>query len=225
MSPSVLTEGMHDAEFLISEASGNRSRANLLLEADGAADRVLAAGTVLARKRGAVTVSGYAINAADVGTFATTPVAGAGAKEGTYKLTILEPATNAGTFQVEDPDGEVIGTGVVGSAFALGGLSFTLQDGTQDFVSGEGYDIIVAAGTKYVAHNQDGTDGSEIARAILRNGITVPTGVDTVEAAYVRDCEVHGDEITWKSDITAGEKLVGIAQLAEVGILVRTQTV
>ena len=68
---------------------------------------------------------------------------GAGAKAGTYRLEIIEAAANAGTFGVWDPDGIMVGTGNVASAFSGGGLSFTLADGATDFVAGDGFAIVV----------------------------------------------------------------------------------
>jgi hypothetical protein len=68
----------------------------------------------------------------------------AGAKEGDYNLLIVEPGTNAGVFEVTDPDGEFVGRGSVGSAFSAGGLAFTLADGATDFVGGDGFTIAVA---------------------------------------------------------------------------------
>ena len=68
----------------------------------------------------------------------------AGAKVGTHKIVIVEPGTNVGTFIHEDPDGMIVGKGVVASAYSGGGLSFTLADGAADFVSGDGFVITVA---------------------------------------------------------------------------------
>jgi hypothetical protein len=70
----------------------------------------------------------------------------AAAKVGVYKLRVIEPAANAGTFIIEDPDGNEISVkGTVGSAYSGGGLAFTLADGATDFVSGDGFDITVSA--------------------------------------------------------------------------------
>lgn len=74
------------------------------------------------------------------GTMGTVTVS-AGAKEGVYKLTIVEPASNAGAFVVEDPDGIAIGNGDVAAAFSAGGLAFTLADGGTDFAAGDQFTI------------------------------------------------------------------------------------
>ncbi len=67
----------------------------------------------------------------------------AGAKQGDYTLRIVEPATNAGAFVVEDPTGVSIGHGNVASAFSAGGLAFTLADGSTDFSAGDSFTITV----------------------------------------------------------------------------------
>jgi hypothetical protein len=64
-------------------------------------------------------------------------------KTGRYRLRVIEPGTNLGTFFVDDPDGRQIGAGVVAAAFSGGGLAFTLADGGTDFVSGDGFTIDV----------------------------------------------------------------------------------
>lgn len=65
------------------------------------------------------------------------PAYGADAKVGVYKIVFIEPATNLGNFQVEDPDGIIIGTGVAGSAFDSTHVKFTIADGSTDFAAGD----------------------------------------------------------------------------------------
>lgn len=57
----------------------------------------------------------------------------AGTKQGRWRLVIETEASNAGTFDVVDPDGILVGNGTVAVAFAEGGLSFTLADGANDW--------------------------------------------------------------------------------------------
>lgn len=71
----------------------------------------------------------------------------AGAKRGTHTLVVVEPASNAGTFIHYDPDGLVVATGAIGSAYSGGGLSFTLADAT-DAVSGDRWTIPVGNATE-----------------------------------------------------------------------------
>lgn len=79
-------------------------------------------------------------------------------QEGVYTVTITAAATNGGSFEVEGPDGVVVGTGVVGSAFAEQ-VRFTLADGTSDFVVGDQFYITVT-GTNAEAAGLIITDAS-----------------------------------------------------------------
>lgn len=76
------------------------------------------------------------------GTFGAVTVS-AGAKPGVYDVVFIEPTTNLGTFTVTDPDGVMVGDGVVGSAFSGGGLAFTIADGATDFVAGDRFAVTV----------------------------------------------------------------------------------
>lgn len=115
-----------------------------------------------------------------------------GAKPGVYKLVVIEPATNAGKFSVEDPDGITIGTGTVAAAFSAGGLAFTLADGGTDFIAGDGFDITVAAGSgKYVQPvSAAPANGSGVGVAILLEDVDA-TDADVADAALLlRDAQV-----------------------------------
>lgn len=181
----VFTEGMHTGEFILSEQDGGLSRENIVIAASAAA---LPAGQVLGRIRGAVTSAALGTNTGNGVMGAVT--AGAGAKEGDYKLTVIEPAANGGAFMVEDPDGAVVGHGAVAVAFAAGGLSFTLADGATDFVAGDQFKITVAKGAKYAAYAAANTDGTEIARGVLYAGVP-DTAADQAAVAIVRLASVN----------------------------------
>ena len=212
-----LAEGNYTAEFLLSEENGYRSRDNITLKTP----ENLKAGAVLGREITAATEASAAAagNTGDGAMGAVT--ASAGAKEGTYVLTIIEPAANAGTFTVEDPDGIEIGNGTVAVAFSAGGIAFTLADGATDFVAGDRFTITVtAASFKYQAHDPAATDGTQDAVGILLSDIDA-SAADKAAAAITRDAEVKSGELIWKTGISAADKELGIAALAEAGILVR----
>lgn len=203
-------------EFLLSEASGTRSRENVIL---AASQGDLVAGTVLGKitKAGTASAAAFAGNTG-TGTMGTITV-GAGAKPGVYKLVIIEPATDAGKFTVEDPDGIIIGTGAVASAFSAGGLAFTLADGT-DFVAGDGFNITVAAGAgTYAVYDNTATNGAEIAVAVLAYPADDVAATQAV-TIIARDAEVKEDFLDWGAN-DAGGITAGTADLAAVGIIVR----
>lgn len=79
---------------------------------------------------------------------------------------------------------------------------------------------MVTASGKYVELNPGGADGSEVAAAILYEGVDA-TAADTTRTALLRDAEVNGGEIVWPDGITGPQKTTAIGQLAALGILVR----
>lgn len=80
------------------------------------------------------------------GTITAVPAVGAGVKEGEYVLTLIEPAANGGVFEMEDPDGDVIGTVDVGVPATLGGVGpITATDGGVDYAAGDQFRITVTA--------------------------------------------------------------------------------
>lgn len=211
------SEGKYAGEAIVSEANGTRSREKItVLSGEG----VLSAMTVLGRVLvGAGSSAAFAGNTGNGAMGAIT--VGAGAKAGVYKLVIIEPGTNAGRFQVEDPDGIVIGVGTVAAAFSAGGLSFTLADGGTDFVAGDGFDITVAAGSlKYKDFDVAGADGSQIAAGVLYDGVDA-TSADVDTVAFVRDCEVNKAELVFTGTPTDNQKAAAYADLAKLGIIVR----
>lgn len=212
-----LTEGRHAAEFLVSEANGHRSREAATI-ADSSA--ILDPGTVLGKLAVGTASSEADANNTGDGTMSAITV-GAGAKAGDYILTFIAAETDAGAFQVEDPDGVNIGTGEVGSEFSEGGLTFTVSDGSADFVAGDRFVITVAEGSgKYAPLDTAGTDGSQNAAGVLYGKADVD-GQDADATVVIRDCEVDGGALGWPDGITSGQKDAAIAALARKGIIVR----
>lgn len=77
----------------------------------------------------------------------------------------------------------------------------------------------ITSGGKYAKYDQQASDGTEVAAAILINAAEA-TGVDQTVAVLNTDAEVNGDELTWPdgspTDITAG-----VADLLALGIKAR----
>jgi hypothetical protein len=210
---TAFTEGNYAGEHIASEASGTRSREVITV----VSGQNLAAGTVLGKIRGTASAAALGSNSGS-GTIGTITL-GAGALEGAYKLTIIEPASNAGNFVVEDPLGRIIGHGTVAVAFSAGGLGFTLADAT-DFVAGDSFTITVAAGTKYAKFDEDGTNGTEVAVAVLFDTVDA-SSADKPGVAHVRDCEVKSAKLTWGNAPDTNEKAAALASLASLGIIAR----
>lgn len=213
---TTLTEARHAGGFIVSEANGYRSREKITV----LSGQDLAAGAVLgAVNTGTAAATAFAGNTGNGAMGAIT--VGTAAKAGAHKLTVIEPASNAGAFIVEGPDGVAIGVGDVGTEFDAGGLTFTLADGGTDFAAGDGFTIAVAvSATKYKEYDPSNTDGSEVAVAVLFDAVDA-SGGDVEGAAVVRDAEVNAEELGWFSGATSDEKTAGAADLARAGIVVR----
>jgi phage tail sheath protein FI len=212
-----ITEGPATGEFLVSEANGYRSRSAITLLTGTS----FAAGHVLGKitKAGATALA--KVGNAGNGVMGAITV-GAGAKPGAYKLTIIEPATDAGAFMLEDPDGVTVGAGTVAVLFNQGGLSFTLADGGNNFASGDQFTITVAAGSgKFKEYNPANTDGSEVPAAILLGAVDA-TSADKLGAGITRDAEVNGHVLTWFSGADANAKAAAAVLLeTNTGIIIR----
>lgn len=154
--PASSTNTTYTPDKLIAGPTVRHNEKVTLLSGEGA----LVRGTVLGKASvGAAASAPFAGNTGNGAMGAVTT--GAGAKPGLYKVLIIEPGANVGTFLVEDPDGGIVSRGTVAVALAGQPLNFTLADGATDFISGDGFDITVAAGTgkyrKAVAANVDGS--------------------------------------------------------------------
>lgn len=220
--PTVITEGRRTAEFLVSEANGylSREEATLLegqnLKAGSVLGKITAGGTVTVTKtdvgggKGAITLA--------------TPSYGAGVLAGDYKVIIIEPASDAGTFVVEGPDGVVVGHGTVGVAFA-DVVKFTLADAATDFVAGDTAVIHVAIADpanvgKHKQWNPSNTDGSEVADAILYANVDA-TDADHRATIIAREAEANGLVLEYFTGADADDKALAKSQLANKAIIVR----
>lgn len=219
---TTLTEKFHNSGFIVSEANGKRSREAVVVTA-----QLLLTGTVLGRRYSggtpAAVAAAFAGNTGN-GVMGAITVTGS-AKPGVYKLIVIEPGANVGTFQVEDPDGKSVGRGAVASAFSAGGLAFTLADGATDFISGDGFNITVSGGSfKYLTYDPAGTLGEQTPVAILigTGGDSVDaTAADKTAAILARDAEVNASELVWFAGATTQQKTDALTALAALDIVQR----
>jgi hypothetical protein len=205
---TILTSNPRIAEFVLTEAKGQRSRENIVVTQSGA--EVLS-GTLLAQA-GDAGAGSTAATAGNTGnpTFGAITV-GALAVAGAYNLTF----TAATKFDVEDPDGVKIGSGTTGVAFSKSGVGFTLTAGGTPAVAGDSFTITIAAGNgKYVPYTANGAAGA--ATAVLYNYLPAATG-DVGAVGFNRDCEVLRGALT-------GLDAAGEADLRKAGIIVRGTT-
>lgn len=209
------TEGQHGFEFLSMELDRHYNREAVTILAGSGADRVLTSGMVLGKQAtGTAAATADGDNTGD-GAMGAITVSGS-AKAGIYELVITEPGTDLGTFEVTDPDGELVDTGVVASAFSGGGLAFTLADGAADFVAGDRITIVVTiTAEKFLQFDEGASTGEQLVAGILGENITALDAVDNPKGvALVRGpAIVTTAELVWPAGISAADKAIAVADL------------
>lgn len=223
---------------------GNRFSSVVKREYDPAGafcrDAITYNGTAVTLQVGAVLgsfiASPVATAGANVGTgngaiSSVTAVSVAGLQLGTYTVKIIKAVTNAGDFEVTDPQGKVVGLGQVATAYSQAGLTFTIADGSSDFVAGDTIPIVITGTKKYKLVEATATDGSQIASAIFiadQLGLARPT-LTVVNTDTSLLCLTRGPAIVDKTQLTYGASVTGSAittlygQLNAAGIMTETE--
>jgi hypothetical protein len=213
----MLTERIYPGEGLLSEAPGTLSRDTVTI----AESQTLKAGQPLGKVATAADVS-RAAAAGNTGNGVLTlanPAFGGAVKPGLYKVTCIEPASNGGTFSVEDPDGAVVGIAKVGVAFA-GEIKFTIADDT-DFAAGDIVNVTVANVVwQHKAYDPAATDGAQVFAGILYDAVTTGSGETLAATAFVRQLEWRDNAIVWGS-LTSDQKAAARVQARARGIIIR----
>lgn len=196
------------ADFVLAEASGQRSRDNVHVRQSGTEVK---SGTLLVQDTvGGVTFA-MAEDATGNPTISATS-ASALATEGVYTVEF----TSATAFIVKDPAGDQVGTaGALGTAFSAGGLGFTLTAGTTAAVAGDSATLLVIpADDNYLPYTGTGT-----AVAILYNHLPAATGLKSA-VAFTGDCEVKRSALTGLTAAAEDDlKKVGIKVRGNVGVM------
>ncbi len=160
---------------------------------------------------------------------AITMTSNANLQIGTYTLRVMKAASNAGDFILVDPVGDVVGYGTVAVAFAQGGFSFTLADGSTDFIVGDTIPIVVSGTVKYKLVEATATDGSEVAKVVVIGdsqgfaGVSTPVAnTDTAFLVLARGPVIlSADALSYGASVnTSGEIALLKAQLKAVGLVV-----
>lgn len=172
----VKTQKSRPGAAILSEAAHRRSRdegrfvgtmdiqaGTVLAKIDGGTNRT-ATVTDVGGGKGALTMANPAFTSA--------------VKLGVYKVIITEPASNAGSFVVEDPDGIIVGTGTVAVAFD-GVVKFTLADAT-DFAVGDTALITIADSDVKVTATADGGNAGDGSLGSWTSDAGAPEGVYTL---------------------------------------------
>jgi len=143
------------------------------------------------------------------------------AKIGTYKVRLTATSATA-LFEVIDPDGQVVGTGNVATAFTSDHVNFALANGGT-MTLGDYFNIIVAGYTAPTAALWDplSVTGLGDAWGVLL-AATDATSAAQDAVAITRLAEVAIDKLAWKSTVTAAQKAEAYRQLAASNIVARS---
>jgi hypothetical protein len=216
---TMITEGPHAGDYLLSESNGALSREAGVIAAGAA----LVAGTVL----GQLTKDAPAlskVSGTGVATFGT-PTLTKLAEVGVYTIKCTA-AVNGGTpaqFSVTSPSGYALPT--LAAATAYTSSHFTLTDagipaGTTAWAPNDVISLTVTGSGQYVQHDPDAVTGAADAVAVLYEGVDASqAAADCVLTA--RLAEVDDAALTWHTGITAPEKAAAVASLATRNIIVR----
>jgi hypothetical protein len=152
----------------------------------------------------------------------TTPVL-EDAQSGAYRAVCILAAANAGTFQIYNPAGKVLGTIVSAITTPVtwaNEIKFALLTvvGT-NFVVGDAFTITVTAVSKYEQVNPSATDGSQYAAAVLLQPIAATLTADTAFVALTSGPVVlKASGLQWTAGMTAAQILTATAQLQAAGM-------
>jgi hypothetical protein len=133
-------------------------------------------GTILARLLTVLAITPSAITGTGNGTLTAVSVTPSPnvPKVGNWVLRCITTVTNGGVWQLEDPDGAVVASGLTmtvgagaATVFEAGGLQFTLTDGSTDFAAGAFFTLPVVASNKLVPFALAGAGGAQIPIGIL----------------------------------------------------------
>lgn len=150
---AALTEPQHTGEFIMSEAPGSRSRANITV----LSGQNLKAGAVVGRVSIGV---GKADIPAVVGTgngVMSVLFAGPEVEKGNYVVKCITAATNGGTFEVKAPSGKLLPNATVDVDYRSRHINFKIADGSTDFVVNDTFTIVVTTGAPSIVGTGNAT--------------------------------------------------------------------
>lgn len=170
-----------------------RSQYPETIEQDAGRSGDLVQWTIMGKKTVTVPTTGTLVGTGD-GTM-TAVAAGGPLKIGAYVLTCTFAVTNGGVFKLTDPDGVIVadnltlrvGDGLL-TSFNVGGLIFTITEGTTDFVAADAFTVTTTANGKYVPLAPAAVDGSGMFAGIYN-------GCDITQAAIIAG-DTTGEIIT-----------------------------
>jgi len=148
-------------------------------------------------------------------TAASPAVDAATVKQGRYKLVMTTTGATA-AFDVYDPNGFKLAlAGAVGSAYN-GEIKFTLADGGTDFTAGEEVYVDVNLNVDDFEWKEFDPAAHAAPSGVIYAGVTSANPSTTKAAFVVRQAEVFGGALEWKSGMTEEQKRAAERQLRDL---------
>lgn len=199
---STITERRYAGGFYVTDPGPRGREQATILNTTGSAVSLMAGHVLAQRTIGAITaakISGTGDGAV------TAPTVAARTQVGTYVLTCVAAASNAGTFQVVAPDGSRLADLTAGVAYTNTHLTaLTVADGAADWGVGAVVNVVVAAGDlSYVSFTN--AVGLPAAGILFEATPSLAASTGTARRAVaVRDGEINFAELIWDASLSGG---------------------
>lgn len=133
------------------------------------------------------------------------------AQNGTYKVQLTTTSASS-PLVITAPDGSTLPNGAVASAYTSDHINFTLSNvGTM--TAADYFNIVVANGTGYASlFDPLATDGTQVPYGVITHGADA-SSVAAAVTAFVRLGMVKIENLSWKSTVTAAQKLAAYKQM------------
>lgn len=122
-------------------------------------------------------------------------------------MAVINEGKRAGEFLISEANG------------SLSRASITVASGAGILKPGTVLAKLTATG-KYVAYDNVGSDGSEIAAAVLYAGVDA-TSADVAAVGIVRLAEVDANDLEWAAGLLTADKTAAYADLAVSHVIAR----
>jgi hypothetical protein len=185
------------------------------------------AGTLLARRSVATAVTASAVTGTGNGTVTLATVVGGPTVPipGVWTIRFKTAVANGGVFQLEDPNGRIVETGLTmtpgagaTTVFKVAGLQFSVTDGSTDFAAGDTATLTVAADGKIVPFAIAGAAGVQSPIGVLTYAVT-STGAGDVPIRMLSRGVVNKNRLIIDADGTGANITNAILdQLRDYGI-------
>jgi len=209
---STVTETTHSAEFLLSEAPGQRSREAVTV----LSGQTLEAGEVVGRvTKGVGRVSVPTVVGTGDGT-ASLVFAGPNVEVGSYVLTCTAAVAHGGVFSLTTPSGLALpaltltpGAGGT-TAYTSDHINFTITDGSTDFAAADVFTFVVGTTAPTVIGTGNGTISAITLGRAAKTGRYKVVNLETITNGGRFECRGPDGDALGEITITAGAGGTGV---------------